>query len=137
MRKNYIITIMALWFILNSAILLKAITIKPLDSRLNHFYPFNITSDLRLWAYDFSEFFCYTILLPAIIFLFSKIYGLAIKNYIIAIVIYFYGFAIISLIDNYSLNHFYLSLLKGSLLFLLSYKIATAIIGFFTSETDS
>lgn len=64
------LSIYSLWLLLNTVLLVKSSTYE--KESITILFPFNYRSDPGLWAYDLSEFICYSFVIPFLMYSYIK-----------------------------------------------------------------
>lgn len=123
------VLIMASWLLLNILLLIKSLHQYSAEHRFFHLFPFNSSSNYKLWAYDYSEFILYAILLPIIITLIWKYFYHNVRNVINIFVLWCLCFSIVAFVDNSSINELFLYILKAIFIFLIFYYSTSFLVG--------
>lgn len=128
------LSIYSLWLLLNTVLLVKSSTYE--KESITILFPFNYRSDPGLWAYDLSEFICYSFVIPFLMYSYIKRHFLLanklnnLKSWLFLFIIAYCDFVLLYLIvsDNYDVSFFLLSTIGGLVLFLLSMHITKTFI---------
>ena len=131
-KKIYIfisLIIYSLWLLLNTILLIKSSTYE--KESITILFPFNYRSNPGLWAYDVSEFICYTCVIPYLIYSHVKRHVLfanklnSLNYWLFLLIIAYFDFVLLYLIvsNNHDVSFFLISTIGGGVLFLLSMHI--------------